>query len=83
MKKIKSPKRITAKKFDQLFDEGKTDILKYFEPINPKEKRINVHLSGQIVESLDTVSKEMGISRQDLIRTWIMEKINYLKIRAP
>ena len=73
-------KNITAEELDKLFDEGKEDILQYFDMskvrrIHPLIRRVNVDFPYWMVFALDDEAERLGITRQSVIKTWIGEKI--------
>jgi hypothetical protein len=69
-----------AKKLDKLFDEGKEEILDYFdmehiEKPNEEPKRINIDFPKWMVDRLDREAKHLGISRQAIIKLWLAQKL--------
>ena len=73
-------KKISAEEVDRIFDEGKEDILDYFDLENPEfpnkpQKRVNVDFPGWMVSSMDKESKRLGVTRQSLIKMWIADKL--------
>jgi hypothetical protein len=73
-------KRISAEELDRLFDEGKEDILQYFDLSaarrpNLEIKRVNVDLPRWMINALDGEAARLGITRQSVIKIWIGEKI--------
>jgi hypothetical protein len=71
---VKSKGKISAKVLDKKFDEGKEDILQYFDASHAS-KRILVDFPEWMLESMDNEAKHLGISRQAVIKFWINEKI--------
>ena len=74
-------KRIDAEELDRLFDEGKEDILQYFDPEHPRiagteTRRVNVDFPAWVVEALDREARRIGIGRQAVIKTWIAERLD-------
>jgi len=71
---------ISAEELDRIFDEGKEDVLQYFDMskakwIEPKQKRVNVDFPGWMVHSLDREAKRLGVTRQSLIKMWLAERL--------
>jgi len=83
-------KKISAKKFDEMFEKGK-DIADYLDASNTvsakefKEsleiKRVNIDFPVRIVNKLDIEAKKIGVTRQSLIKMWIAEKLSETEIR--
>ena len=68
-----------AKNFDQQFDDG-TDITSFLDLSKAKrvlqnQKRVNVDFPEWIIKSLDAQSRNIGVSRQSLIKLWISERL--------
>ena len=78
-------KTITAKEFDEKFDNGEEIIeyldfsnairLKEMKTLKTETKKVNVDFPEWIVESLDREAKKIGITRQSIIKVWIAEKL--------
>ena len=71
---------MNAKDFDEKFDEGKEDIvddldLSTARRVNQKQKRINVDFPSWVVESLDCEAARIGVTRQSLIKVWLVERL--------
>ena len=78
--KLNSTKKIAAKEFDRIFDEGKEDVLQYFDTskiirMGNEPKRVNVDFPVWMVSKLDNAAKHLGVTRQSLIKMWIAEKL--------
>ena len=68
-----------AKDIDKKFDDGE-DVLDYFDTDNPirpnlDPKRVNIDFPAWVVDELDRQAGIIGISRQALIKTWIVGMI--------
>ena len=76
-KTAKSKKAITAAQFDEKFDAGEdmSDYVDWSKAI----KRVNLDLPVWAVKSLDRESERRGITRQSLIKTWIIDRLDQLK----
>ncbi|MBT3605357.1 MAG: CopG family transcriptional regulator [Candidatus Latescibacteria bacterium] len=69
-----------AKDFDRKFDEGKEDIvddldLSAARRVNQEHKRINVDFPVWVVESLDREAARIGVTRQSIIKVWLVERL--------
>ena len=75
-------KTITAKEFDEKFDNGE-DISKYLDfskatrpnILNTDTKKVNVDFPQWVIESLDKEAKKIGVTRQSIIKVWIAERL--------
>lgn len=69
-----------AQDFDRKFDEGKEDIIDDLDlstarRINQSQKRINVDFPAWVVESLDREAARIGVTRQSIIKVWLVERL--------
>jgi hypothetical protein len=69
-----------AKKFDQKFDENKSDIigdldLSTIKRPNQEQKRVNVDFPSWMIESLDKEASRLGVTRQSIIKVWLAERL--------
>lgn len=69
-----------AKDFDKKFDDGKEDIVDDLDlasgrRINQEQKRINVDFPSWVVESLDREAARIGVTRQSIIKVWLVERL--------
>ena len=69
-----------AKSFDKKFDEGKKDIVDDLDistarRVNQVQKRINVDFPSWVVESLDREAARVGVTRQSIIKVWLVERL--------
>lgn len=69
-----------AKDFDKKFDEGQEDIVGDLElssarRVNQEQKRINVDFPAWVVESLDREAARIGVTRQSIIKVWLVERL--------
>ena len=78
-------KTITAKEFDEKFDNGE-DITEYLDlesavrlkdlrKLKTETKKVNVDFPEWIIESLDKEAKKIGVTRQSIIKVWIAERL--------
>jgi len=69
-----------AKEFDKKFDEGKKDIIDDLDlstarRANQDQKRINVDFPSWVVASLDREAARIGVTRQSIIKIWLVERL--------
>lgn len=74
-----------AKDFDKKFDENKTDIiddldLSTLKRPNQQQKRVNVDFPVWVIDSLDKEASRVGVSRQSIIKLWLVEKLEELAL---
>lgn len=83
-------KKISAEEFDRKFDNGE-DILPYidlsskmtkseFEKQLLSIKKVNVDLPSWAIASLDKEAKRMGVTRQSIIKMWLIQKLDDLNL---
>ena len=77
-------KSIKAKEFDQKFDRGE-DINEYLDlahAVRPglQQKRVNVDFPVWMVKSLDREAKNLGVTRQSVIKMWLAERLRELEV---
>ncbi len=70
---------ITTEEFDEIFDRGEEDVIQYLDlksarPINQQPQRVNIDFPRWVVNRLDDEAKCIGVSRQALVKMWIVEK---------
>ena len=69
-----------AKDFDKKFEEGQEDVvddldLSTVRRVNQDQKRINVDFPVWVVESLDRDAARIGVTRQSIIKVWLVERL--------
>ena len=69
-----------AEEFDAKFDEGQEDIIEELDfstarRVNQEQKRINVDFPVWVVESLDREAARIGVTRQSIIKVWLVERL--------
>ena len=74
-----------AKDFDKKFDENNTDIiddldLSTLKRPNQQRKRVNVGLPVWVIDSLDKEAGRVGVSRQSIIKLWLVEKLEQIAL---
>lgn len=73
---------ITVEQLDRLVDEGKEDVLQYFDLENARRrggagtKRINIDLPNDFLTQLDREATRRGITRQSLIKVWLYDRLH-------
>ena len=78
-------KKITAKEFDEKFDNNE-DIdefldfstairLKNIKKLKIETRKVNVDFPEWIINSLDEEAKKIGVTRQSIIKVWIAERL--------
>ncbi len=70
-----------TKDFDKKFDEDSDDIIDHLDLSSARrpnldQKRINVYFPAWVVESLDREAARMGVTRQSIIKVWLVERLN-------
>ena len=81
MKKKKSTKEITtAENLEKRFDAGE-EILDYFETENAI-RRVSLDIPSWAIEKLDKEADRRGITRQALLKTWIVDKLDALQEKS-
>jgi hypothetical protein len=69
-----------AEKFEGKFDRGEQDVLDDLDlstarRVNQESKRINVDFPAWVVESLDREAARIGVTRQSIIKVWLVERL--------
>ncbi len=77
-----------AKDFDKKFDQGREDIvddldLSTTQRVNQKQKRINVGFPSWVVDSIDHEAARIGVTRQSLIKIWLVERLKAESANKP
>ena len=72
-------KTITAQELDEKFDNGE-DVSAYFDLSkarrpNLEARRVNVDFPAWVVEGLDREARQLGVTRQSVIKMWIAERL--------
>ncbi|KAF0809339.1 hypothetical protein A167_01931 [Alcanivorax sp. S71-1-4] len=66
--------------FDKKFDDGVEDMIDDLDlstahRVNQAQKRINVDFPLWVVESLDREAARIGVTRQSIIKVWLVERL--------
>ena len=77
-----------AKDFDKKFDLDNRDIIDDLDlstarRINQEQKRINVDFPAWVVESLDREAARIGVTRQSIIKVWLVERLKAEAAKKP
>ena len=69
-----------AKDLDNKFDEGNEDVVEHLDMStmrrpNLEPKRVNVDFPGWVVDSLDREATRIGVTRQSIIKVWLVERL--------
>jgi hypothetical protein len=69
-----------AKDFDKKFDNNEQDIIDDLELStikrpNQNQKRINVDFPSWVIDSLDREASRVGVTRQSIIKLWLVERL--------
>ncbi len=72
-----------AEAFDRKFDDNEQDMiddldLSTLERPNLEQKRVNVDFPAWVVESLDREASRIGVTRQSIIKMWLVERLEQL-----
>lgn len=79
MSRSKTPPPITAEEFDAKVDAGE-DISEYLD-IENASRRVNVDFPLKMLKDIDAEATRLGVPRQALIKLWLDEKIQLIKLR--
>lgn len=76
-----------AKDFDQKFDDNEVDIidaldLSTLKRPNQTQKRVNVDFPIWVIESLDREASRIGVTRQSIIKMWLVERLEEQATKA-
>jgi hypothetical protein len=69
---------IAPEELDRLVDEGKENVLQYFDLDNLRRgdsKRINIDMPMPFLAALDREAGRRGITRQSLIKAWLYDRL--------
>ena len=69
-----------AKVFDKQFDDNEVDIidqldLSTLKRPNQVQKRVNVDFPSWVVDALDREANRIGVTRQSIIKIWLVERL--------
>lgn len=74
--KKSNKKKLSAKEFDEKFDNDRniSNYLNFEEAV--VVKRINLDLPKWLLDALDREALKLNVSRQAIIKMWLSDKIN-------
>lgn len=68
-----------ASEFDRNFDEGESVLeeldLASARQLNLEQRKVNVDFPVWMTEALDRSAREMGVTRQSVIKMWLAERL--------
>ena len=69
-----------AKDFDKKFDQNHRDIVADLDlstkrRVYQEQKRVNVDFPTWVVNSLDREAARIGVTRQSIIKLWLVERL--------
>ena len=68
-----------AREFEERFDDGEdvSDLVDWSKArrVNTETRRVNVDFPAWVVAELDRNAKQLGVTRQSLIKLWIAERL--------
>ncbi len=72
---------MNATNFDKKFNQDDSDIIDDLNiatarRVNLEQKRINVDFPSWVVESLDREAARIGVTRQSIIKVWLVERLH-------
>ena len=75
-----------AKSFDRRFDSGE-DVSAELEPSKARrsqhdQRRVNVDFPTWMIESLDREAGRLGVTRQSVIKVWLAERLEKVRLRG-
>ena len=79
----KSRHKISAKEFDEKFDQGEEDIIEHSDTENAQvhraTQRVNIDIPVNILKQIDEEAQRIGVARTALIKVWLSEKLEIVK----
>jgi hypothetical protein len=74
-----------AELFDKKFNDNKSDIiddldLSTAKRLNQEQKRVNVDFPTWVIDSLDREARRIGVTRQSIIKLWLVERLEQRSI---
>jgi predicted DNA binding CopG/RHH family protein len=88
MKKSKLPKIDSIHELAEFWDghdlpDFEDDLEEVAEPVFVRATTINVPLESRHVEAVEQMAKAKGVTREELIRAWVVQKLAYRKGARP
>ena len=77
-----------AEEFDKKFDQNQEDIiddldLTTLRKPNQEQRRVNVDFPAWVIESLDREAARIGVTRQSIIKVWLVERLKAEAANTP
>ena len=76
---MKASEAVKASEFDARFDAGEdvSDAVDWSKArrANVETRRVNVDFPAWVIAALDRQARELGVTRQSLIKLWIAERL--------
>ena len=71
---------MNASEFDKKFDDNEEDIIDELDltqgrRVNQIQKRIDVEFPVWVINSLDKEAARIGVTRQSIIKFWLVERL--------
>lgn len=76
-----------AHEFDKKFDDGKS-VIEHLDTKNAQRpaqelRRVNVDFPDWMIKSLDREAGRLGVTRQSIIKIWLAERLDEIKVQEP
>jgi len=76
-----------AKEFGRKFERGE-DVTQFLDMSKAErpgqgQRRVNVDFPTWMIDSLDREAKQLGVTRQSLIKVWVAERLEKDKAARP
>ena len=80
MKKLKLPKIDSIEKLAEFWDthdltDFEDELEEVAEPVFVRDTSIKVHLSSPEAAAVQRMAQAKGVSREELIRAWVLQKL--------
>ena len=79
-----SAKKLKASEFDTAFEKG--DVMEHLDletiKVRHPVQRINIDIPEIILHQVDLEASRIGVPRTSLLKLWIAEKTDQLKLKA-
>ncbi|WP_033515197.1 type II toxin-antitoxin system BrnA family antitoxin [Bifidobacterium cuniculi] len=78
-------KTAKASELDRIMDEGEESILDYADlstlrkPNKERQRSLSIQLPEWLVETLDREASRMGVSRQAILKVWLVERADSMR----
>ena len=71
---------MNVEEFDKKFDSDQEDVVDDLDltttrRVNQEQRRINVDFPSWVVEALDCEAARIGVTRQSIIKVWLVERL--------